>query len=402
MGDVLRLPGVRSLFAANCLRRLPMGALGLLLILQTHELTGSFASGGLVAASYTIAVGLSNPALARWVDRAGQTVVLRSGAVVSGVAMAGFALLPGETAVPVLMGCAALAGAAQPPVGACMRSLWPVLAPEADLRHAAYALEGAAMELVYILGPVAIVGGIGSWSLQAALFACAATVLTGDLLFSLHPASRGWRPPESAERHLAGALRGPGIRVLIGVFALCGLAVGAVEVAVPATLEPLGREDLTGLLLGLWGVGSLLASLAVARVGAASDPPGRLAVLLIAWGATHAALALAVGPLSLAGLLLLAGAAISPTIVYANSMLDQLAPAGTLTEAFTWTTAGVTAGAALAGAIVEAASPTLAFAALGGGGLLAAVLVRATARSALRPVVAVSWKRALPPALRAR
>ena len=392
MGDVLRLPGVRSLFAANCLGRLPMGALGLLLILQTHELTGSFASGGLVAASYTVALGLSHPALARWVDRAGQTVVLRSGAVVSAAAMAGFALLPADTAVPVLMGCAALAGAAQPPVGACMRSLWPVLAPAADLRHAAYALEGAAMEVVYILGPVAIVGGIGAWSLEAALVACGATVLVGDVLFSLHPASRNWRSPESA-RHPAGALRGPGVRVLLGVFALCGLAVGAVEVAVPATLEPLGREKLTGLLLGLWGLGSLVASLAVARAGAADDPPRRLTVLLIAWGATHAALALAVGPLSLGGLLLLAGAAISPTLVYANAMLDYLAPPGTLTEAFTWTTAGLTggmsAGAALAGVLAEHASPAVAFAALGGGGVLAAVLVRATARSALRPVVTV-------------
>ena len=78
---VLRLPGVRSLFAFSCIGRLPMGALGLLMILVTHDRTDSFASGGLVAASYTIALGFSNPALARWVDRAGQTVVLRSGAV---------------------------------------------------------------------------------------------------------------------------------------------------------------------------------------------------------------------------------------------------------------------------------------------------------------------------------
>ncbi len=390
---VLRLPGVRSLFAFNCLGRLPMGALGLLMILQTHEQTDSFASGGLVAASYTIALGVSNPVLARWVDRAGQTVVLRTGAAVSAAAMATFALLPGHTGVPVLMACAAVAGAAQPPVGACMRSLWPVLAPDADLRHAAYSLEGAAMEIIYILGPVAIVGGIGTWSLQAAILACALFVLAGDVLFSLHPASAGWRPAGTAERHPLGALRGPGVRVLVAVFALLGLSVGAVEVAVPATLEPDGHERLTGLMLGLWGLGSLLASLAVARAGAASDPPRRLAALLVAWGATHAALALAAGPLTLGGLLLLAGAAISPTLVYANAMLDHLAPAGTLTEAFTWTTAGLTGGmaigAAVAGVVAEHVSPSTAFAMLGGGGVLAAVIVRAAARGPLRPLVAV-------------
>ena len=390
---VLRLPGVRSLFAFSCIGRLPMGALGLLMILVTHDRTDSFASGGLVAASYTIALGFSNPALARWVDRAGQTIVLRSGAVVSSAAMATFALLPESAGVGVLMACAAVAGAAQPPVGACMRSLWPVLTSDADLRHAAYSLEGAAGEIIYILGPVAIVGGIGAWSLHAALLACALAVLVGDLLFSLHPVSRGWRPPEHAERHLLGALRGPGVRVLIAAFALCGLAVGAVEVAVPALLEPLGREKLTGLLLGLWGVGSLLTALLVARAGAASDPPRRLSVLLVAWGAAHAALALATGPVSLGVLLLIAGASISPVMVYANGMLDHLAPAGTLAEAFTWTTTGLTAGiasgAALAGVLVESASPSTAFAVLGGGGILAAVIVRATAHGALRPAVAV-------------
>ena len=390
---VLRLPGVRSLFAFSCIGRLPMGALGLLMILVTHDRTDSFASGGLVAASYTIALGFSNPALARWVDRAGQTIVLRSGAVVSSAAMATFALLPESAGVGILMACAAVAGAAQPPVGACMRSLWPVLTPDADVRHAAYSLEGAAGEIIYILGPVAIVGGIGAWSLHAALLACALAVLVGDLLFSLHPVSRGWRPPEHAERHLLGALRGPGVRVLIAAFALCGLAVGAVEVAVPALLEPLGREKLTGLLLGLWGVGSLLTALVVARAGAASDPPRRLSVLLVAWGAAHAALALATGPVSLGVLLLLAGASISPVMVYANGMLDHLAPAGTLAEAFTWTTTGLTAGiasgAALAGVLVESASPSTAFAVLGGGGILAAVIVRATAHGALRPAVAV-------------
>src|SRR4051794_29356135 len=209
-----------------------MGALGLLMILRTHELTGSFAGGGLVAASYTIALGVSNPALARVIDRAGQTLVLRIGAVISASAMAAFALA-GDAPVPALMGIAALAGAAQPPIGASMRSLWPVLAPDADLRHAAYALEGAAGEIIYIIGPVVIVGVIGAWSLEAALLTCSATVLLGDWLFSFHPASRGWRPTRLAERHLLGALRGPGVVVLIAAFALCGLAVGAVEVGVP-------------------------------------------------------------------------------------------------------------------------------------------------------------------------
>ena len=393
MGAVLRLPGVLPVFLAGCVARLPMGALSLLAILRTHEITGSFARGGLVAAAYTLALGFSNPALARLVDRTGQTAVLRIGAVVCASAVTAFALLPDGAPLGAMIACMIVGGAAQPPVGACMRALWPKLARTADLRHAAYALEGVTMEIIYICGPVVIVGGIGSWSITAALLACAAALLAGDLAFSVQRISREWRPPEHGERHLAGALRGGGIRVLIAVFALCGVAVGAVEVAVPATLQPLGHANLTGPLLGLWGVGSLIGGLVVAHVGAPADAPRRLAILLAAWGAAHAALALGTGAVSLGLLLALAGAAIAPTIVCANGMLDSLAPPGTLTEAFTWTTAGMTAGialgAALAGAIVESSSPSLAFALLGGGGVLAALLVRASAAGSLRPAVAV-------------
>ena len=53
-----------------------MGALGLLFVLHTQALTGSYARGGAVAGAYTLALGISNPLLARVVDRRGQTLVL--------------------------------------------------------------------------------------------------------------------------------------------------------------------------------------------------------------------------------------------------------------------------------------------------------------------------------------
>src|SRR3954468_12894474 len=180
MRRVLRTPGVLPLFLASCVARLPMGALGLLFILHTQALTGSYARGGLVAGAYTLALGISNPLLARAADRRGQTVVLLAGAPVAAGAIAAAALLPAG-AESWLVLCAALSGAAQPPVGACMRALWPVLLRDADARHAASATEGALLEVVYICGPLAIVAGIGAWSLTAALGACAAFLLAGNL-----------------------------------------------------------------------------------------------------------------------------------------------------------------------------------------------------------------------------
>src|SRR3954469_10312454 len=87
MRAVLRTPGVAPLFFASCVARLPMGALGLILVLHTQELTGSYARGGVVAGVYTLALAISNPLLARVADRRGQTVVLSAGAPIAAGAM---------------------------------------------------------------------------------------------------------------------------------------------------------------------------------------------------------------------------------------------------------------------------------------------------------------------------
>ena len=388
MRDVLRAPGVLSLFLASCVARLPMGALGLLLVLHTQELTGSYAKGGLASGAYAIALGLSNPALARVVDRRGQTLVLRLGAPLAAAAIVVLATLPDGAPLGAIVAAAAVAGAAQPPVGACMRALWPVLLDSPDRRHAAYSMEGALLEVVYICGPVLIVAGIGSWSTRIAMASCAAFLLVGDLAFAANRISRAWRPHAGITRDLTGALRGPGVRVLIAVFVLCGLSVGAVEVAVPAALDATGHRDLTGVMLGLWGVGSMVAGLAIGRLGAAVDPPRRLAIALAAWGLAHAAVGISGQPAVLGLLLVIAGASIAPTFVSANGMLDDLAPTGTITEAFTWTSTGISigiaAGAAIAGAVVDVASPAIAMAGLGAGGVLAALVVRAAAGGPLR------------------
>jgi MFS family permease len=388
MRDVLRAPGALSLFLASCVARLPMGALGLLLVLHTQQITGSYAKGGLASGAYAIALGISNPALARFVDRSGQTLVLRVGAPLAAAAIVVLATLPDGAPLAAIVGCAAVAGACQPPVGACMRALWPVLLDTPDRRHAAYSMEGALLEVVYICGPVLIVAGIGSWSTSAAMLACATVLLVGDLAFAAHPISRAWRPHAGVERDLTGALRGPGVRVLVAVFVLCGLSVGAVEVAVPAALDTTGHRELTGVLLGLWGVGSMFAGLAIGRLGAATNAPRRLAIALAAWGLAHGAVGVSGEPLVLGLVLLVAGATIAPTFVSANGMLDDLAPTGTITEAFTWTSTGIAvgiaAGSAVAGAIVEASSPAVAMAALGAGAVLASLVVRAAAAGPLR------------------
>jgi len=383
IGSLLRVPGFTRLFVASMAGRLPASALGLVFILRTRELTGSYAAGGAVAGAYALANGLTSPLLGRLVDRRGQALVLVPAALVASAALLGFALLPQETAVLPAVALAAVAGGAFPPLGPCLRTLWPALLGEDPGRtHAAFSLEAAALEATYIAGPVLIAGAIGAWSTAAATLACAALLLGGVAAFTAHAASRAWKPAGTTAPGRAGALAAPGVRTLMLVFFLLGATFGSVEIAVPVAAEAAGRAGTAGLLLGIWGLGSLLGGLAAARAGAAADPVRRLSVLLTALAAGHLLLILTTGPLLLAGMLLVAGLALSPAIAAAYGMVDGLAPPGTVTEAYTWLSTGIAGGlalgAALSGVLAQAEGAGVAF------GAAAAACAAAAATGVLR------------------
>jgi MFS family permease len=367
--DVLRGPDSARLFVSSMVGRTPAAAMGLVIVLRTKELTGSFAAAGAASGAGALASALCSPALGRVVDRRGQTIVLVAGALVSAVALLAFAALPQGVSLVAILPCAVVAGAVLPPLGACLRTLWPALLGSADRVHAAFAFESAVLEMTYIAGPVLIAGAIGAWSLAASAVTCAVLLIAGTLAFAATPASRAWRPPpRSADESRAGALRAPGVRTLTVIFVLIGMAFGAVEVAVPAAADAAGSPRAAGWLLGTWGLGSFLGGLLAARAGAPADRVGRLCLLLVLLAAGHILLALPVGLVALGGLLLLAGAFIAPSFGLAYGLVEGAAPPGAVTEAYTWLTtglaAGIAGGAALAGVLAEGPGP-------GGGFLLA-------------------------------
>ena len=83
-------------FVASLIGRLPMGAIGLVFILRTHEITGSFAAGGVATAAYALSLGAgrARPGPA---DRpqGPDARAARRGAL-HAAALIGFAALPGR------------------------------------------------------------------------------------------------------------------------------------------------------------------------------------------------------------------------------------------------------------------------------------------------------------------
>src|SRR5262245_15128382 len=123
--------GSFPIYLASIVSRLPMGALGLVLILRTREMTGSYAAGGLASGAFAIALGVAAPVLGRVIDRRGQTAVLVLTGLASTVLLTLFALLPDGTPAAIAVVVAAAIGAMTPPVHSCLRSLWTaILTPD--------------------------------------------------------------------------------------------------------------------------------------------------------------------------------------------------------------------------------------------------------------------------------
>jgi MFS family permease len=362
---IVRTPQVPRLVLSALLGRLVIGMAGLAIVLLVRDSDGSFALAGLAAGSFGLGCCVAAPPIGRAVDRNGQTRVLLACAVVCAGAFSSLALVAGHGPRALLPLLAGIGGATIPPIGACMRALWSSLLGRGPRLQTAFAFEATVQEMVFIAGPLLVVTLIAVASPAAAMLAIAAAVLVGTSLFAAAPASRSWRPVER-DRDWAGALRGQGVRTALAVIVLMAAAFGMVEVTVPAVAEQLGNRTLSGLFLSLWSLGSMVGGLTAGALASGRGPERRVVLLLGGVAAGLSPLLVAsVGVLPFALCMLLAGVAVAPTIACLYLLIDRSAPPGTVTEAFTWVssafTAGSAVGSALAGSLVQHASPTAAF-----------------------------------------
>jgi MFS family permease len=369
MTTLTSTPGALRILGSSVIARLPLAMLGIALLIHAEHLTGSFAAAGLVTGAYAVATGVGGPLLGRIVDRRGQTVVLLPSVIATAALLAIAATLPAGSSLLLLLALATGMGLATPPLGACVRTLLPGLVDE-DTVRVAYSVDATAVELTWVFGPPLAFAVGALWSTGGALVACGAVLLLGTLAFAVQPASRGWRPAPRHERPAGGSLRAPGLRTLVSVLTAVGMLCGAVEVAVPAT-----SEALAGPLMGLWGLGSLVGGIVTTRRGGGAQTPAGLALVVAYLAAAHLALVAAGNVVALAAILFLAGSAIAPTCASVYAMVERVAPAGMVTEAFAWLatamSVGTAAGAAVGGTLIEQSGPAAAFVLAGIAGAVA-------------------------------
>lgn len=390
---LLTSPGALAFSSAGLLARLPISMMGIGTVLLVADATGSYAVAGQVAGVFTVVSAVVSPQLARWVDRYGQARVMRPVLLVH---VGGVALLIGAVGVdaprPALFLAAAVAGATIGSVGALVRARWSFMlsggSPGGQGRlHTAFSLESVLDEVVFLVGPVLVVLLATEVAPSAGLAAAAAAALAGGLLLY---AQRRTEPPVTGEPHPPGSavLRNPGLVALVVAFVFVGGLFGSIEVVTLAFTQERGNPGAGGLVLACFAGGSLVAGLGYGVVQW-RRPAGWRFVLGVS------VLSLAIAPFLLvttipvlAGMMFLAGFAISPMLISGTSAVQELVPAGRLTEGLSYVSTalgmGVAAGAAASGQVVDDSGARTAFAVSVAMGALATLSALAGSRWLVR------------------
>jgi hypothetical protein len=355
--EVMRTPGAWPIAIASLVARMPNAMSGVALVLFLHEETGSFASAGLVTGAMVLGMGGTGPFLARLIDRRGARVVLLSGGLLAAAALVAIFALGRAGAGPgVLAAFALVAGGAMPPIGSVARRRWGGLVA-AERLPTAYAVEAILLETIFIAGPAlaGILAGVldaGDALLVAAAIGAAGAVWISTLVGQVggpgDPATAG-----APDRHWAGALRFPLVRLLVVTGLLMGGGIGALEIAMPAFGAAHGNAALGGPYGAAMGVGSLIfGALYGARAGAFGSPSRSLVAFTVLQGLTCVPMLLVGGTAAMFPAALLAGSFWAPMNTVRSRLIQARVDHANAIEAFTWDGLAETAGASISIAAV--------------------------------------------------
>lgn len=352
-------PGTKAFSLSGALARFPMSMVGIGIILMIEGLYNSYELGGQVSAAYVIAQALCSPQIAKLVDRKGQARIMRPMVVVSSLSLTALVISAmTHQATMWLFLFAVLTGATIGSIGAMVRARWSHIINDPRELHTAYSLEAAIDELIFVIGPIAATVLATSVSPWSGLAVPIVLMIVGGFWFL---SQKRTEPPTVVPvtgEHVPTVLRNPAVLAVIAIFICTGVIFGAADVSTIAFAEEQGNKGMSGVVLGVFALGSCISGLAYGARQWASPLWKRFLVGIIALGVLVCLFFAAKNLIVLSLAMFLAGFAISPTLINGNNMIQLVVAPRQLTEGLTWVgTAlgvGVSIGSSVAGSRIDA------------------------------------------------
>jgi MFS family permease len=363
--QVLRTPHALPMVLAAFIGRLPLSMVGLGCVLLVAAETGSYGLGGAVAAAGAVTTAIAGPVLGRWADSHGQRRVLLP--VLAVFVASGLTFLfavKDDWPLVVVFASAGLAGACIPPVSSMIRVRWTHLLRGSHRLPTALAMESVVDEFVFIVGPVLVTFLSTTGHATSGVVTAFTLAAVGSLLFA---AQGRTEPPQTPHEHRNGpsAMRTPGLRVLFVVGAAVGAILGTLEIALVAFADQVGAKSLSGVLIAGLALGSMASGIGWGTVRWHLPLRRRLVAVLVLMTALTIPLTMVGDIWVMFPFVVLAGVAVSPSLISSFTLAELLVPRAAVTEAFTWIgTAlglGVALGASIAGKIADVAGANAAF-----------------------------------------
>ncbi|WP_153504004.1 MFS transporter [Cumulibacter manganitolerans] len=352
------------------LGRLPlaMSQIGTLLLVQ--DATGSYGAGGFCAGALAVANATGAPYFGALADRIGQRPVVLGQSLLGAAGFAGeVALVWAGASWPWLAVVAAAAGLACPQIGPLARVRWRPLTEgtpdQGRLVSTAFSYEGAADEATFVFGPALVGVCIAVVSPRFAMLLAAVILAVFGTAFAVHRSARlvGARSHGTGS---TGRLLTAGLAVLSLAQLAIGMLFGSVQTGNSVIATAAGQAGMTGLLHALFGVGSVIAGIAVAALPEALPLVRRMRIFAVALLVLSLPLLLVDSIAWTVPALMVLGCAVAPYMITTFSLAERItAPARTgaaMTLLAAATGLGYAIGAAIAGRLADAGGATPAYA----------------------------------------
>lgn len=291
----------------------------------------------------SIGQAIAGPMTSRLMGVLGMRVVLWTTLAFCAVAVAviGLIVMP----IPATMAVAFFAGLSMPPIQPAVRTIYPKMVNSRQLTPL-FSLDASAQEIIWIAGPVAITFVSTQIGTVEGILMSVAIMLLGGFWFIASPEVGRVRIPRSKRRFGVVLTRPPVLLATVVGFLLIG-SCAAVEAGVVATFDE--GSPLSGIVLAIWSVGSLVGGLAFGHVPIGPWATARR-MLLVFIGVSLSSFMLW-SPWALSATLLIAGVGIAPALAVLFAIVSASVKFSDTAEAYGWVGTGQLIGAALGSAL---------------------------------------------------